>query len=81
MVRNRLLYIYTERRRYRLSPPVMAGLDPAISYPHQIANDAIPGSNHPMVMAGTCLDMPRHDVVGPFRAVRQSLGPLELVSG
>ena len=61
--------------------PVMAGLDPAISYPHRIANDAIPVSNHPMVMAGTCLDMPRHDVAGPFRAVRQSLGPLELVAG
>jgi hypothetical protein len=26
----------------------MAGLDPAIGYPHQFANDAIPVSNHPM---------------------------------
>jgi hypothetical protein len=32
---------------------VMAGLDPAIGYPHQIANDAIPVSNHPMEMAGS----------------------------
>ena len=31
----------------------MAGLDPAIGYPHQIANDAIPVSNHPMEMAGS----------------------------
>jgi hypothetical protein len=30
----------------------MAGLDPAISYPHQIANDAIPISNHPKQVAG-----------------------------
>ncbi len=34
-------------------PPVMAGLDPAIGYPHQIANDAIPVSNHPMEMTGS----------------------------
>jgi hypothetical protein len=32
-------------------PDVMAGLDPAIGYPHQFANDAIPVSNHPMEMA------------------------------
>ena len=31
----------------------MAGLDPAIGYPHQIANDAIPVSNHPMEMTGS----------------------------
>ena len=31
----------------------MAGLDPAIGYPHQFANDAIPVSNHPMEMAGS----------------------------
>src|SRR5580704_12486693 len=31
----------------------MAGLDPAIGYPHQIANAAIPVSNHPMQMAGS----------------------------
>ena len=33
----------------------MAGLDrldPAIGYPQQIANDAIPISNHPMKMTG-----------------------------
>ena len=35
----------------------MAGLDPAIGYPHQIANDAIPVSNHPMEMAGSSLAM------------------------
>ena len=29
------------------------GLDPAIGYPHQIANDAIAVSNHPMEMAGS----------------------------
>jgi len=39
----------------------MAGLDPAIGYPHQIANDAIPVSNHPMEMAGSSLG---HDGVG-----------------
>ena len=31
----------------------MDGLDPAIGYPHQIANDAIPVSNHPMTMTGS----------------------------
>jgi hypothetical protein len=31
----------------------MAGLDPAIGHPHQIANDAIPVSNHPMEMTGS----------------------------
>ena len=31
----------------------MDGLDPAIGYPHQIANDAIPFSNHPMKMTGS----------------------------
>jgi hypothetical protein len=30
---------------------VMAGPDPAIGYPHQFANDAIPVSNQPMEMA------------------------------
>ena len=29
------------------------GLDPALGYPHQIANDAIPVSNHPIEMAGS----------------------------
>ena len=28
-------------------PPSWPGPDPAIGYPHQIANDAIPVSNHP----------------------------------
>src|ERR1700722_13683417 len=41
----------------------LVGLDPAIGYPHQIANDAIPVSNHPMEMAGSSVD-----VVGPLRA-------------
>ena len=36
-----------------LAPHVMAGLDPAIGYPQQIANDAIPVSNHPMTMTGS----------------------------
>ena len=31
----------------------MVGLDPAIGHPHQIANDAIPVSNHPMKMTGS----------------------------
>ena len=31
----------------------MVGLDPAIGYPHQFANDAIPVSNHPMEMTGS----------------------------
>ena len=35
-----------------LAPHVMAGLDPAIGYPHQFANDVIQFSNHPMGMAG-----------------------------
>jgi hypothetical protein len=30
----------------------LAGLDPAIGYPHQFANDVIQFSNHPMGMAG-----------------------------
>jgi hypothetical protein len=44
---------------YRLSTPVMAVLgldpriDPAISHPPQIANDAIPVSNHPTKMIGS----------------------------
>jgi len=51
----------------------MAGLDPAIGYPHQIANDAIPVSNHPMEMAGV---EPSDDVIGPMRVARQQLGRL-----
>ena len=31
----------------------MDGPDPAIGYPLQIANDAIPVSNHPMEMTGS----------------------------
>ena len=68
----------TRRRKYRLSPPtswpglipVMAGLDPAIGYPHQIANYAIPVSNHPMQMVGS------NPAITCLRAVRQQLGPL-----
>jgi hypothetical protein len=33
--------------------PDSSGLDPAIGYPQQIANDAIPVSNHPMKMTGS----------------------------
>ena len=44
---------YTGRRKYRLSTPVLAGVDPAIGYPQPIANDAIPISNHPMRMTGS----------------------------
>jgi hypothetical protein len=29
------------------------GLDPATGRPHQITNDAIPVSNHPMTMTGS----------------------------
>jgi hypothetical protein len=50
----------------------MAGLGPAISYPHQVANDEIPVSNHPMEIAV----QPNHDGIGTLRAVRQQLGPL-----
>jgi hypothetical protein len=32
---------------------VTLGRDPAIGYPHQFANGAIPVSNHPMEMAGS----------------------------
>jgi hypothetical protein len=38
----------------------MAGLDPAIGYPHQLANDAIPVTNHPMEMGRV---KSSHDVV------------------
>ena len=31
----------------------MDGLDPAIGYPHQIANDAVPVSNHPTEITGS----------------------------
>ena len=55
----------------------MAGLDPAIGYPHQIANDAIPVSNHPMDDGRV---EPSDDVVGPMRVVRQQLGRLVLHS-
>ena len=34
------------------SNPVLAVLDPAIGYPHQFENDAIPLINHQMQMAG-----------------------------
>jgi hypothetical protein len=38
-----------------IRPHVMDGLDPAIGYPGQIANDAIPVSSHPMEMTGLIL--------------------------
>ena len=64
----------TPPRRWRFHP-VMAvlGLDPAIGYPHQFANDAIPVSNHPMEMAGPTPAMTW------LHAVRQQLGPLILL--
>jgi hypothetical protein len=31
----------------------MSGLDPAIGYPYQNANDAVPVSYHPMEMTGS----------------------------
>ena len=43
---------------------VMAGLDQAIGYPHQFANDAIPVSNHRARMAGTSQVKLGHDGVG-----------------
>ncbi len=47
----------------RLPTHVMAGLDPAISRPHQIANDAIPVSDYPTKMVGLILDLDDLDVV------------------
>ncbi len=52
-----------------LSPPIEAGLDPgsspAIGYPHQFANDAIPVSNHRARMAGLILgSSPRTAMTG-----------------
>jgi hypothetical protein len=53
---------YRECHQLPLKPPlhlrhgcisVMVGLDPAIGHPHQIANDAIPVSNHLMKMTGS----------------------------
>jgi Transglycosylase SLT domain len=66
----------------RLKPTslVMAGPGPAIDYPHQFANDAIPVSNHPMEMAGRARVEPSDDVVGPLRAVPQQLGRLILLA-
>ena len=52
-----------------LSNTVIAGPDPAIGYPHQFANDAIPASNH----------LDGDGLVGPglaLRAVRQHLIPM-----
>jgi hypothetical protein len=54
----------------------MDGLDPAIGYPHQIANDAISVSNHPMQMAGSSQVEPGHDGIGSLRAARQQQGRL-----
>ena len=47
----------------------MAGLDPAIDYPHQIANDAIPVSNHPRENGQV---EPSDDVVGPLEIAGSS---------
>ena len=58
----------------------MAGPGPAIGYPHQFANDAIPVSNHPMEMADRAQVEPSDDVVGPLRAVPQQLGRLILLA-
>ncbi len=70
---------YTNRRWNRLSPPrVMAGLDPAIGYPHQFENDAVPVNNQPMEMADRARVEPSDDVVGLSRAVRQQLWRLGL---
>jgi hypothetical protein len=68
---------HTGRRKYRLSTPVLAGLDPAIGYPHPIANDAIPISNHPMKMTASCgikpkLDMPYGLGTGSHAAENQT---------
>ena len=50
---------------------VMAGLDPAISYPHQFTNDAIPVGNHPMKMTGLILGSgPSPVMTGLDRRVR-----------
>ena len=48
----------TRRRKYRLSTAVIAGLDPAIGYPPQFSNDAVPVSNHPMEMTGSSRSSP-----------------------
>ena len=66
------------RRKYRLvaphviaelAPDVMAGLDPAIGYPHQFANDAIPVSNrvkpsHDVLACGSEMDKRKGDDFG-----------------
>ena len=67
--------------RHGRAPRVMAGLDPAIGYPHQFANDAIPITNHPMQMArpspATCVrDL--HPAMTWLRVARQQSGPLVL---
>ena len=55
--------LYQPLLKPTLAPHVMAvlGLDPrinpAIGYPHQIANDAIAVSNHPMEIAGSSPEM------------------------
>ncbi len=55
----------------------MDGLDPAISYPHQCTNDAVPVSDYPMQMAGSSPAMTALAV----RAVRKKLRPLVLPYG
>jgi hypothetical protein len=56
--------------RLRAANPVIVGLDPAIGYPHQFANDAIPANNHPMAMAASSPAM----TALAARAVRQQQG-------
>jgi len=46
-------FVIYQAPKIPLSTPVRAGLDPAISTPHQIANDAIPVSKPSIEMAGS----------------------------
>jgi hypothetical protein len=60
-VRQPRAWFHTNRCSNRLSISVMDGLDPAIGYPSQIANDAIQISNHPMKMTGSSPGLTRLD--------------------
>ena len=51
---KKLRYVMPDAENTDSRPHVMAGLDSAIGYPHQCAKDAVPVSNHPTQMAGTC---------------------------
>jgi hypothetical protein len=70
--------LYQAPKIATLAPHVMAGLDPAIGYPRQFANDAIPVSNHPMEMAGLILGSSPRTAMTGLHAARQQSGPLEL---